>query len=123
MLTTLLKLHAIALVLTIIIELSFALLVKIRNKTDLLIVILAQIITNPLVVLISNWCFFHTQLQPLIYQIPLEILAILAEWKIYQKFTKTITRPFLFALTANLISYMIGWGLSWLNFYTIFYKL
>ena len=117
MLTELLKLHAIALFLTIVIELLFALAVRIRNRTDLCIVILAQIVTNPLVVFISNWCLFHTRLHPLIFQIPLEIAAILAEWLIYKSYAKRIARPFLFSLAANLLSYTIGWGLSLVGFF------
>ena len=115
----LLTLHIIALVLTIVIELLFALAVKIRERRDLIIIILAQVVTNPIVVLVSNWCLYHAHLHPLIYQIPLEIAAILAEWKIYQTYTQTISRPFLFSLAANLISYTIGWGLSLMGLFNI----
>ncbi|MBQ1926065.1 MAG: hypothetical protein II767_03870 [Proteobacteria bacterium] len=108
-------LHVIALTLTILIELSVALITGYRDRKTLKVVVLAQIVTNPIVVLISNLCILYTALPVWAFHAPLEIAALCAEWMIYRKFTSEIHRPFLFSLAANASSYIIGVVLSYLG--------
>ena len=75
-------LHVIALTLTILIELSVALITGYRDRKTLKVVVLAQIVTNPIVVLISNLCILYTALPVWAFHAPLEIAALCAEWMI-----------------------------------------
>lgn len=94
----------IGIVSTLIIELAIALICKVSKK-DLPIVALANILTNPLVVLL--FYSFRYQLPQTLLIIVLEISAVLAEWLIYKHKT-SIKRPALIALLANAISYSVG---------------
>ncbi|MBR4986081.1 MAG: hypothetical protein IKY83_10120 [Proteobacteria bacterium] len=105
-------LHIIALALSILIELSVALIAGYRDRKTLKVVILAQIITNPIVVLISNLCIIYTALPIWAFHAPLEIAALCVEWLIYRRYAKKIHSPFLFSLAANASSYIIGVVLS-----------
>lgn len=118
----LLLLHIIALSLTILIEISVALLSGYRDRKALKTVLIAQILTNPIVVLISNACVLYTNLPYLAFQLPLEIAAVCAEWQIYKRFAATITHPFLFSLAANTISYTIGYVLSRLGAFKVLWS-
>ena len=113
-------LHVIALVLTILIELSVALIAGYRDHKTIKVIILAQIITNPIVVLISNLCILYTALPVWAFHAPLEIGALCAEWLIYRKYTNEIHHPFMFSLAANASSYIIGLVLS---FFGVFDRL
>lgn len=122
MIFPLLLLHIIALGLTILIELLVALFAGYRDRKALKTVLLVQILTNPIVVLISNACVLYTHLPFLAFQLPLEIAAVCAEWQIYRRFASTIKRPFLFSLAANAISYTIGYVLSRLGAFNILWS-
>lgn len=113
-------LQVIALALTILIELAVALIAGYRDRKTFKVVVLAQIITNPLVVLISNLCIIYTALPVWAFHAPLEIAALCAEWQIYRRYAKEIQSPFLFSLAANASSYIIGVVLS---FFGVFDRL
>lgn len=98
----------ISLGLTIVIELLFALIIGIRNRKDLLLVVLVNILTNPPVVFIYYLLYFYTAWSGMLVKIPLEILAVLVEGYYYKSFGKEFRRPFLFSLFANTISFGIG---------------
>jgi len=99
---------AISLGLTIIFEVGFYLLIGKRNKKDLLLVILVNTLTNPVVVLLYWIAFFNTNWNTTIIKAPLEIFAVLTEGYIYYKHAQTIKRPFIFSLAANAISFSLG---------------
>ncbi len=96
----------VSLSLTLILELVFALTFKVRNQS-LLIVIFANILTNPAVVmlhlLLCRYCAFPEVPVVLVS----EISAIILEWLIYSHCTD-IKKPFLFSLAANAFSYSCG---------------
>lgn len=98
----------ISLSLTIALEFLFAVLVGIRNKKDLLLLILVNILTNPPTVLIYYLLAFYTSWNKWLIQIPLEILVIFVEATYYKSYGKEFRRPFLFSLLANMFSYGIG---------------
>jgi len=99
----------IALALTLILEAGFYLIVcKKRNKKDLLLVILVNILTNPIVVL-SYWLIvLNTSLNTTLVKIPLEIFAVVTEGYIYSKYAVEIKHPYIFSLAANIFSFSVG---------------
>lgn len=115
MINGLIVLLAFCLISTIIIELALALIFGARKK-NLGIIVLAQIITNPLVVLISNFILFKSNGSLSAYYVSmaiLEICAFLTEGLIYYFFfTKNKNRrnlnPFFLSFLLNSISFLTG---------------
>ncbi len=100
---------AISLGMTLILELSFALFWGIREHHDLLLAVLVNVLTNPIVVFI----YYYVRIRrfPLNYgwvTLGMEAFAVLTEALLYKKFTRTIQRPWLFSLSANAFSYAVG---------------
>ena len=98
------------LIVTILIELFVAIIIGIRNKKDILNIILVNIITNPLVSSISVLCYYK---YGIIYRnislILLEIFTVVFEGFIFSKFLdyKKINGLVL-AIILNTCSYFIG---------------
>ena len=94
---------------TIVIELIMSLLLGIRNKKDILNVILVNIMTNPLVVSILMYITYNRLFNTTISIIILEILVILTEGFIYKKvLTFDKINPYVLSLILNISSYFIG---------------
>lgn len=98
------------LILTILIELLVAVIIGIKNKKDLLNVVLVNIFTNPLVVsipiLVRIKMGYNSQVISLII---LELFAFISEGFIYSKTLKyKKINPYLISLILNLSSYLIG---------------
>ena len=99
-----------SLIITLIIEISIALILKIKNKKDILNVILVNLFTNPLLnSIIIPINIFIGILERNIVLIILEILIIFIEGFIYQKVLnyKKIN-AYLLSLILNFSSYFIG---------------
>lgn len=104
------KIMAICLGLTIVVEVLFAFILKVRDKKDFVNIILANIITNPIVVIIPiyiNFKFGSTYYY--ISLIILEIMAVIVEGILYKKFLnyKRIN-PFVLSIILNILSYVSG---------------
>lgn len=97
---------AFAFLLTIAIEVPVCLLFGIRKK-ELLIVILANVITNPSLNVIFGLCWLYADQYALWVLAALEICAVLIEWRIYRILTGA-KHPFWASLTANAVSFCIG---------------
>lgn len=99
----------ICLILTIIIETLIAFLLKLR-KTDLLIVVLVNILTNPLVVSISHYFNIKNGHFGYVYSlIALEILTFITEGLIYKyNLDNKKINPFIISLILNISSYLFG---------------
>lgn len=98
------------LLLTIIIELVVGLILGIRNKKDIINIILVNVITNPIVVItpIIVYLRFGYKFE-IITLIILEILTVLIEGLIYKKTLKyNKINLILFSLILNICSYSIG---------------
>ena len=94
---------------TIVIELIMSLLLGIRNKKDILNVILVNIMTNPLVVSILMYITYNRLYNTTISIIILEILVILTEGFTYKKvLTFDKINPYVLSLILNISSYFIG---------------
>ena len=99
---------AVSLILTLALETGFFLLIGRRNKKDLLLVVLANIITNPAVVLLYWLAVLYTDWNHAIIKMPLEIFAVLTEGYYYGRYGKDFKHPYLFSVAANAFSFGIG---------------
>ena len=99
---------AVSLSLTLVLELAFALLLGHRDKRELTLVVLVNILTNPAVVLLYHTAtgLFHWPVLPV--TAVLECSAVLVEWLCYRACSHRIVHPFRFALAANAFSYGVG---------------
>lgn len=98
------------LLLTIIIEVIISVIIGIRNKKDILNVILVNVMTNPLVVSLPIYIMMKYGMRYRMYSlIVLEILAFASEGFVYSKVLnyKKIN-PYVISLILNLGSYFIG---------------
>lgn len=94
---------------TIVIELIMSLLLGMRNKKNILNVILVNIMTNPLVVSILMYITYNRLFNTTISIIILEILVILTEGFTYKKvLTFDKINPYVLSLILNISSYFIG---------------
>ena len=94
---------------TIMIELIMSLLLGIRNKKDILNVILVNIMTNPLVVSILMYITYNRLFNTTITIIILEIIVIITEVLTYKKvITFYKINPYVLSLILNISSYFIG---------------
>ena len=109
----------ICLITTIACETLVAFSMKVRDKMDFINIVLANILTNPLVVTIP---FYFNIRYSVLYRnvtlLVLEILTLFVEGKIYKKylFYKKIN-PYLFSLILNVSSYTIGCFINYLIYY------
>ena len=98
------------LVLTIIIEIVIASLLKVNDKKDLLNIALVNIVTNPIVTSVP--VYFNIRygiLQRNIVLYTLEVLTVITEGLIYKKVLKyKKINPIVLSLILNLSSYGIG---------------
>ena len=98
------------LILTIVIELIFAIILGIRDKKDILNVILVQVLTNPIVVTVPYLIYIEFGYIP--YKVSiyiLEVLAVLIEGFVYSKTLKyKKINPYLLSFLLNLFSYSLG---------------
>ena len=95
---------------TIVIEVIFGLIFRIRDKKDILNIVLVNVLTNPIVVSIPVFVMFRYGMQArYIVLIILELLTVLVEGFIYYKVLKyKKINPFVLSLLLNIASYLIG---------------
>lgn len=99
---------AVSLALTLLLETGFFLLIGKRSRKDLLLVVLVNIITNPVVVLLYWLALLYTGLNSLLVKVVLELFAIVAEGYYYQKYGQSFGRPYAFSAAANIVSFGSG---------------
>ena len=98
----------VSLILTILLESGFFLLVGKRNGKDLLLLVLVNVITNPVVVLLYLLALLYTDWDNVLIIAPLELFAVLTEGFYYSKYGQDFGRPYLFSTLANLFSFGTG---------------
>ena len=103
MLTMLLPALGISLGLTLLLESIFGLIWGVNGKRDWLLLLLVNVVTNPIVVALyycvsSFWAV----------TVALEVFAVAAEWLAYRRWGKSTHPAFLFSLCANCFSYFSG---------------
>ncbi len=105
-----LKILIVCLLSTIIVEVIVSLLLKVRDKKDILNIILVNIMTNPLLVSITVYIniFYGLKYKNIIIY-PLEILVVLVEGLVYKRYLKyKKINPYLLSFILNISSYLIG---------------
>ena len=101
----------VSLILTLFIELSISMLLGIKSNNDIKVVICANLCTNPVVVYIANylkiisygWKYYN------IVILLLEIVAILVEFKLFNRYLKDYKKSALWlSIINNVLSFTIG---------------
>ena len=100
----------VSLILTLIIEVTLALLANVRDEDDIFTVIFASVVTNPVVVFTVNMIMLlNNYLLTRVVIYALEILVVFVEGFIFKKYMKKLKmNPYLFALYLNGFSFLIG---------------
>jgi len=94
--------------LTLVFEAAFFFCIGNRDKRDLLLLVLVNVITNPVVVLLFWLNSYYTRWNVVLVTAVLEVLAVMAEGLYYKRYGQSFRRPFLFSLAANAVSYGLG---------------
>ncbi|MBP0965395.1 MAG: hypothetical protein J5999_08915 [Oscillospiraceae bacterium] len=97
----------ISLALTMILELLAAAVVGLRGR-DLLLTVIVNLLTNPIVTAFFYILSGTTELPVALIKAFLEISAIVAEWLIYRKYGVKIKRPLLLSVGLNGFSFFSG---------------
>lgn len=98
-----------ALVLTVMIECAAGWLLGVRHRSEQLVIVLANLITNPIVVSGEAAVIFLAGWKALLpAAIVLELMALIAETAIYRKHIGKKPDPLLLSLTCNTVSLLIG---------------
>ena len=95
-----------ALLMTEAIEIPVCLLFHMRGR-DLIFVVLANVLTNPLLNVLYAIACLYTSIPPAAVLAVLEPAAVAAEWLVYRSATGA-KRPFLASLAANAASFGLG---------------
>ena len=103
-----LKILAVSLALTLVLEELFALVWGLRGRRELGTVALVNVLTNPPVVLLYHTAVGLWGWPAAVVTAVLETAAVLVEWRCYRLCSDQLQRPLLFALLANLFSYGAG---------------
>ena len=103
MLTMLLPALGVSLILTLLLESLFGLIWGVKGKRDWLLLLLVNVVTNPIVVTL-HYCVSSAW----VFTAVLEVSAVLAEWLAYRRWGRTVKPAFLFSLCANCFSYFSG---------------
>lgn len=102
--------YIIALVLTILIEIVVAAFLGYKKKSEIIVVILINLITNPLLnyILFINGRFQIIQ-NTMMLTLVLEIIIVLVEWILLMfALQQNSKKLFVLSLTMNFCSYMVG---------------
>jgi hypothetical protein len=78
------------------------------DKKDFLLVVLVNVLTNPVVVLLYWLAASYTDWNTIIVLIPLELFAVFTEGYYYKKYGSSFYRPYLFSATTNVFSFGTG---------------
>ena len=97
----------ISLITTIVLEALIFFVSGKRDRKDLLLLVLVNIMTNPAVVLLY-WLASDVGLNLILMTLILEAGAILAEGFYYKRYGRYFPHPFRFSVAANVFSYSAG---------------
>ncbi|MBQ7500056.1 MAG: hypothetical protein IJT91_04090 [Clostridia bacterium] len=97
----------VSLALTLIFECAFALIAGKRGR-DFLLIILVNIVTNPIAVSTVLLCKYYLHYPRAAVEIPVEIAVIISEALVYKSYAGSIKKPWLFSIAANGISIIGG---------------
>lgn len=98
------------LLMTLLIECGIACLAGVRQKNDIIIILLVNVLTNPLVVssMVAVNFFFGSRVSG-VYEYIIEAIVLIAEGLIYRKtLDNKKLNPFILSLLLNAASYLSG---------------
>ena len=95
-----------SLALTLALELAFALIWRVE-RNDLPAVALANLLTNPIVVLCHHGAAWYFPQILTAFTLALELAAVAAEGLIYRRRSQS-SHPWVFSLSANALSFLTG---------------
>lgn len=98
----------VSLAVTVALEEGFCLLAGIRNRWDLALAALVNLLTNPAVVFLYCMNRLYGGLNPAAVTIVLELAAVAAEAVCYRAAAREIRHPWLFSAGANAFSCLLG---------------
>ena len=103
---------------TIIIEVIIGIIVGIRDKKDIVNIILVNILTNPIVVSLPIYIMMRYSMKARYYVlIILELLTVVVEGIIYSRVLKyKKMNSYLIAIILNIGSYFIGEVINWVTY-------
>ena len=102
---------------TVVIEGALAFLWGVRKAADQLIVLLVNVLTNPLLVSVGYLILFRFGTTGYnVATAAMEVSVVFIEGWIYKKFLETQKHPFLLSLFLNAGSFLIGLGLNHILF-------
>lgn len=99
---------AISLLMTLILELLFALCLGIRTRKEIRLVVLVNVLTNPVVVFTTYMNYICVFANTIVLTVVLELAAVVAEALLYQKHSRMVVHPWLFSFGINAFSYLSG---------------
>ena len=101
------------LLLTVAVETLFAAILKTRRPRDFLLVVLANVMTNPVLVSVTYLIRVTQGMKAYFIALALfEVAAAFAEALVYRSAMKNKFNPFLFSLILNAASFSIGWVIN-----------
>lgn len=98
----------VGLLLTELLELSFAALLRIRDVRSLGLILFTNLLTNPLAVLFFYIGIYGCRLPFIPVTAVMEAAVVISEWLIYRKFKLPVPSPLLFSLASNGVSWICG---------------
>ena len=94
--------------LTLVLETVFFFLTGKRDKKDLLLIILVNLLTNPIVVLTYWMLTNYMNSNEILVKTILEISAVLIEGYYYKKYGRNFHHPYVWSASANAFSFGMG---------------
>lgn len=111
------KVMLICLVLTVVMETGGALALKVRKPGDLCMVVLVNILTNPLLVSLTSACSVYLGMRAYHISVAfLELAVVFIEGIIYRRSLRWKGNPFILSLILNAFSFLFGKALGLLIF-------
>ena len=98
----------ISLMITLVLELLFCIVAGVRDRKDLFLAVLVNVLTNPFVVSMNYLTLFYTRWNRTLVVGVLEVGAVVVEGICYDKLGRKIKHPYLLSLLANAFSYGTG---------------
>ena len=96
------------LLLTELLELSFAFLLRLRDTKSLGLIFFTNLLTNPLAVLSFDLSIYLLGFPIIPVIAAIETAVVVSEWQIYKHGRLPVPSPLLFSLASNGVSYVIG---------------
>lgn len=101
-----------SLLVTILLESIFVFIIGIRDKRNLILITLVNVLTNPTAVLLYYLLYNFTFFSNYIITITIELTVVLVEYIYVRKYSENIKNPLWISLGMNTFSYLVGKGIN-----------